>query len=71
MRRWAIWWVSTSETWQYNTLLKWFIDACWEVNVAAYATGLLLRSVNKPGTTASQAQGLASLALVQDLVAAV
>lgn len=43
LRRWAVWWVSTSEIWQYEKLLSWFIQACWETNPAAdYAAGLLI-----------------------------
>jgi hypothetical protein len=35
-----VWWAMTSTTWQYQELLQWFIDVCWNQNVAAYATAL-------------------------------
>ncbi len=40
--RWSTWWVRTSEHWDYQELLGWFINACWEPNPAAdFAAGLL------------------------------
>lgn len=45
--RWTVWWVSTSKTWDYNELLIWFIDACWDLNVAAQAASLLHSSVTR------------------------
>lgn len=40
LHRWVAWWVMTSETWQYQELLRWFIDVCWHVPTAHYAAGL-------------------------------
>jgi len=44
LQQWACWWTKTSETWQYDQILRWFIELCWEILPAAYATGLLLKS---------------------------
>ena len=30
----------TSETWQYQELLRWFMDVCWHEPTAHYAAGL-------------------------------
>jgi hypothetical protein len=30
----------TSDTWQYQELLRWFIDVCWHEPTAHYAAGL-------------------------------
>ena len=40
LHRWVMWWAMTSETWQYQELLQWFIDVCWHEQTAAYAAGL-------------------------------
>jgi len=41
------WWVNVSCTWQYDELLQWFIESCWNIYPAAYAAGLLQRQFNK------------------------
>ncbi len=35
LHRWVMWWAMTSETWQYQELLQWFIDVCWHEQTAA------------------------------------
>ncbi len=45
LRQWTVWWVSTSKTWNYNELLIWFMDACWDINIAAPAASLLQSGV--------------------------
>ena len=42
LHRWALWWCRTSEIWQYDELLKWFIESCWENNPATEAAMWLL-----------------------------
>lgn len=45
---WVMWWVKTSELWDYHILLQWFIKACFENNPAKnYAVGLLKLSLNE------------------------
>jgi hypothetical protein len=39
---WVTWWVNASETWQYNELLQWFLNYCWDINLASYAEALLM-----------------------------
>lgn len=29
LHRWVAWWATTSNTWQYQELLQWFMDVCW------------------------------------------
>ncbi len=43
---WASWWVRTTESWQYQELLEWFLNVCWDFDPAAYAAGLLHRAIN-------------------------
>lgn len=47
LQRWATWWVRTAQSWSFQALLGWFIDACWELNPAlTFATGLLYKTTN-------------------------
>lgn len=41
LKKWALWWAMTSETWQYEELLKWFVDTCWDLSATAIAVTLL------------------------------
>jgi hypothetical protein len=43
LRKWALWWATTTSTWQFAELLHWFIESCWELPPAAIAAGLLQR----------------------------
>lgn len=47
LHRWVTWWVRTSDVWQYQELLQWFIDVCWPVHVRDYATSLYQLYINK------------------------
>lgn len=40
LHRWVAWWAMTSETWQYQEILRWFIDVCWHEPTAYYAAGI-------------------------------
>jgi RNA-directed DNA polymerase len=42
LRRWAMWWVLTVESWQYKQLLIGFSDLCWDVDAKSHAADLLL-----------------------------
>jgi hypothetical protein len=43
LRLWSMWWVQTSEIWDYQTLLTWLLQSCWKNNPARnYAAGLLI-----------------------------
>ena len=56
LHRWVTWWVRTTESWQYQDLLEWFLQVCWDFNPAAYAAGLLhhdlIKSCQVPGLPA-------------------
>jgi hypothetical protein len=47
LRLWALWWVRSSETWNYEDLLESFIEVCWDLKIAALAIGLLQKHINK------------------------
>lgn len=47
LHRWTMWWVRTSQRWQYQELLEWFLQVCWDLNPAAYAAGLLQHAIKK------------------------
>ncbi len=40
LKKWAIWWVETAETWDVEALLSWFIETCWQLPLAAIAEGI-------------------------------
>ena len=44
LRRFVFWWVRTSEVWQYEELLEWFVSTCWDLPPAAIAAGLLKKA---------------------------
>lgn len=55
LRLWCMWWVQSSEIWDYKTLLKWFFHACWENNPAKnYAAGLLMLLIKEIKITQSE-----------------
>jgi hypothetical protein len=39
--------VRASQRWQYQELLKWFLQVCWNFNLAAYAAGLLQQAIKR------------------------
>ena len=47
LHRWSTWWVGTAQSWQYQELLEWFLNVCWDLAPAAYATGLLHHATMK------------------------
>ena len=47
LHRWAMWWVRTTESWQYHELLEWFLNVCWDSNPAVYAAALLQTATNE------------------------
>ena len=47
LHRWALWWVRTSQSWQYQELLGWFLEVCWDIGPAAYAAGLLQQAIKR------------------------
>ena len=47
LHRWSTWWVGTAQSWQYQKLLEWFLNVCWDLKPAAYAAGLLHHAMIK------------------------
>jgi hypothetical protein len=47
LHQFLLWWTKTSGTWQYQELISWFVESCWDINPAAHAAGLLQRYFNK------------------------
>lgn len=52
LHQFLLWWGKTSETWQYQELIGWFVQSCWDLMPAAYAAGLLQRYITKLPTEA-------------------
>ena len=53
LHRWSTWCVRTTESWDYQDLLGWFLNACWEPSpTAGFAAGLLSKAKKnqKPST---------------------
>ena len=47
LHRWSTWWVGTAQIWQYQELLEWFLQVCWDLKPAAYAAGLIHHAIMK------------------------
>ena len=47
LHRFVLWWVNTTRIWNYEALISWFCDACFEIEPAAFATGLLLKRIRE------------------------
>lgn len=47
LHRWCMWWVRTVVNWHYQDLLLWFLDTCWDLDAATFATALLHRGTVK------------------------
>ena len=41
LRRWCAWWVRSSQSWQYQELLEWFLQVCRDFSVSQIAEELL------------------------------
>ena len=55
--RWSTWWVRTTESWDYQDLLGWFLNACWEPSPAASFAAGLLDKAKKNQTLSTQVRG--------------
>ena len=47
LHRFLLWWVTTTNTWHYEELIKWFCEACFDKSPRDYGTGLLCQYVTK------------------------
>ena len=41
LRRWCAWWVKSSQSWQAQELLVWFLEVCWDTTAASIATDVI------------------------------
>lgn len=62
LHRWVTWWAMTSNTWQYQELLRWFLDVCWYVPAAHYAAGLRQLHFNRLHTSSLSELGVVGAA---------
>ena len=65
LHRWVLWWVRSSESWDYIELVEMFLNTCWELRPAAYAAGLLNQAIQKlhtPHALAPRALGYHAIA---------
>src|SRR5262249_49871550 len=53
LHRFVQWWAKTSELWNYDELIKWFCDASFDINPAAFAAGLMLRRIRESHSSAA------------------
>lgn len=47
LHRFVLWWANTTRIWNYEEIIKWFCDACFEIQPAAFAVGLLLKRIRE------------------------
>ena len=47
LHRHFLWWVSATKIWNYEELVQWFCDACFDITPVAFATGLLYSRIRK------------------------
>lgn len=47
LHHFLLWWVRTIESWTYQELVIWFIEACRDICPAAHAAGVLQRYFKK------------------------
>jgi hypothetical protein len=47
LARWIQWWNQTVDDWSKTKLIQWFCRACFDITLAAYAAGILLRQIRE------------------------
>ena len=47
LHHFVLWWVNTTKIWNYEEIIKWFYDACFDMTPAAHAAGLMLRRIRE------------------------
>ena len=43
-RRFCQWWVMTTESWNYQQMLNWITEVCWDNGIASIARSLIAPS---------------------------
>jgi hypothetical protein len=57
LKKWALWWAITSETWNDEYLLQQFFKSCWDFRLGEFAADLLAN------TTSSRTSAVGDLAV--------
>ncbi|MBX3710312.1 MAG: hypothetical protein KF702_11340 [Gammaproteobacteria bacterium] len=60
LHQFLLWWVKTIESWTYQELIIWFVEACWDIYPVAHAGALLHGYFNKLGMSISQRAHIAA-----------
>jgi hypothetical protein len=58
LNRWCTWWVKSSQSWQYEEIMRWFIQVCRDSAAKSIAATLLERAAIKRSYSATLAVGL-------------
>jgi hypothetical protein len=58
LNRWCTWWVKSSQSWQYEEIMRWFIQVCRDSAAKSIAATLLERAAIKHSYSATLAVGL-------------
>lgn len=45
LHKFLLWWANTTKIWNYEELIAWFCEACFDICPAAMAAGLLLQRI--------------------------
>lgn len=51
LHQFLLWWVKTIDSWTYQELVVWFVEACRDICPAAHAAGVLQRYFKESGVT--------------------
>ena len=62
LNAWLAWWVRTSQSWSYQTVLSQFIHVCHDSRIARIATGLLMTKYREAGRHVRLGAGVDCLA---------
>lgn len=54
LHQFLLWWVKTIESWTYQELVIWFVEACRDIYPVAHAGALLYGYFNKLGMLISR-----------------
>ena len=58
LNRWCTWWVKSSQSWQYEEIMKWFIQVCRDSAAMNIAATLLEQAAIKRSYSATSPAGL-------------
>jgi hypothetical protein len=58
-----LWWANTTKIWNYEVLITWFCEACFDISPAAMAAGLLLQRIKESRNPTAQLLERVSVAI--------